>query len=112
MRIKTLIKKIVSNLSDDLKRSGFNNSCSVSGHCYVASEAMFHLLGGYNSSYRPANVKHEGVQHWYLIHNDSAILDLTAAQFKTPIPYHRGRKRGFLTKHPSKRAQILLSRIR
>lgn len=99
-------------LSDDLRRPIYRgNPCGVAGHCYVASEAAWHLLGGMKSSWRPMFVRHECEPHWYLKSSKGPILDLTAAQFSTPVPYHEGRGRGFLTKAPSRRAQELLGRV-
>ena len=98
------------------------------GNCYVTCEALYHLLGGGAAGYTPRTVHHEGSVHWYLVkrtlagfdydHDGSSrqrwcdiILDPTAAQFKTPPPYHLGRGRGFLTKAPSKRARALMQQL-
>jgi hypothetical protein len=75
----------------------------------VASEAFYHLVGGKAAGYKPMTVKHEGTTHWYLLGPDG-VVDLTAEQFDTPVPYDQGRGRGFLTRKPSKRAQILMER--
>ncbi len=82
------------------------------GYCYVASEAAWHLLGGAESTYRPRQIQHEGVSHWYLYRENGGVLDLTACQFDRPVPYDRGRGRGFLTAAPSKRAQVVIERAR
>lgn len=98
-----LIKKA---LTPELLKPGFGPK----GHCYVASEAAYHLLGGKEAGLKPMNIKHEGVQHWFLMGPDG-IIDLTADQFETPVPYARARGRGFLTSQPSKRAQIVIDRV-
>ena len=84
------------------------------GNCYVTSEAVYHLTGGSEGPWRPATVRVPGHKdvHWYLLHRTTGqVLDLTAAQFidspAKPI-YDHGRGRGFLTRKPSKRAQILI----
>ena len=81
------------------------------GNCYVASEALYHLLGGRAAGWKPATVRHEGAVHWYLVHASGLVLDPTAAQFRRPPPYERGRGRGFLTRHPSKRARLLMDSL-
>lgn len=77
----------------------------MAGHCYVASEAYYHLRGG-----KPMNMRHEGVSHWFILDGDE-IVDLTADQFETVPDYSTARGCGFLTKKPSKRCQILLDRL-
>jgi GNAT superfamily N-acetyltransferase len=60
----------------------------------------------------PQSVRHENDVHWYLKHRETGqILDPTANQFKTPVPYEKGRGRGFLTSEPSKRAQEVIGRV-
>lgn len=82
----------------------------LAGMCYIASEALFHLSPGY---YKVKNLKHEGVQHWWLVEKGTGrVVDLTASQFETPVPYDKGVGRGFLTKQPSKRAQVIIDHVR
>ena len=82
----------------------------LTGHCYVASEALMHLLGP--DSWKPETVSHEGTTHWYLRHRETGrVLDATADQFDTPVPYAEGRGRGFMTREPSKRTQEALASI-
>ena len=98
-------------VSDDLRHEPWRGSdCPVTGHCYVASEAAYHLLGGKDAGYTPCFVRHEGAPHWYLIDPSGQVLDITAEQFATTVPYDRGTRKGFLTKVPSKRAAILIER--
>jgi hypothetical protein len=85
------------------------------GHCYVATEALWHLLGGKRSGYQPYVISlPENETHWFLQHKDSGRrLDVTKAQFgKDPIPYEQARCTGFLTVHPSRRARIVMTRAR
>ncbi len=103
-----MIDKISQYLSDDLLKPGYKPGA----HCYVASEALYHLLGGKEAGFKPMNVKHEGVQHWFLLSNKGVVIDVTADQFSTPVPYDQARGRGFLTKKPSKRAQTLIERVK
>jgi hypothetical protein len=100
-------------LSDDLRKKHYQgNENSHAGHCYVASEAYYHLKGGEHSGLKPMHVNHEGEPHWFLQHKESGEnVDLTASQFKTPVPYDKAKGKGFLTKQPSKRAQELMRRV-
>ncbi len=116
-RVPTLpdqIRAIVDSLTPDVlspryaKVTGRNK---FFGHCYVASEALFHMQGGAQSGYVPQVIHHEGGTHWYLKHQvTEKIVDLTGKQFRKPVPYAQGKGCGFLTKKPSKRAQIVIDR--
>jgi hypothetical protein len=64
-------------------------------------------LGGKKAGYTPVR----GNQHWWLRTPTGDIIDPTAAQYPEGFDYSVGRGGGFLTKHPSKRAQKLLDRI-
>lgn len=97
------------------------------GNCYVTCEALYHLLGGKKSGWRPATVRHEGDVHWFLrralpcpVCNRTGvrtcgefweIMDPTASQFREPPRYELGRGRGFLTRRPSKRAAEMMQRM-
>lgn len=83
----------------------------TAGACYIAAEAVYHLAGGVESGLKPMRGKHEGVSHWWLVDPDGNVIDPTADQFDTPVPYEHGTGSGFLTKHPSRRAQALIGRI-
>ena len=93
---------------------------SLTGHCYAASEAMAWVYPGLKPSYLNHETWPEGLApgetHWFLTCSDSheggwyagQIVDVTAEQFDLPIPYAKGKRCGFLTKEPSKRAMELL----
>jgi hypothetical protein len=111
-------KAIVKNLTDDLLTNAFRqlkerigDLPNTFGHCYVASEAAFHLLGGKKSGWKPQFIRHLGCPHWFLKHRDGRVMDLTAEQFQTPIEYDRAIGKGFLTRKPSKRAKVLIKRV-
>ena len=105
---------IAESLTDDLRRPPWRGSPDpLAGHCYVASEAAWHLLGAASSGWRPTFIKHQGVSHWYLTNKDNdEILDITAGQFDEAPDYSSGIGKGFLTNAPSKRASTLLMRIK
>jgi len=107
MNIKKLI---VKSLTPDLLKPQFRGTHPLAGHCYVASEAYYHLKGGKAAGLYAVNLKHEGASHWW-IEDNGKVVDLTAVQFSTPVPYDKGRRRGFLTKRPSKRAQKVIDRV-
>ena len=105
-----MMQRVRDALTDDLRRAPWKGSPSrYAGHCYVASEALYHLMG--RDGLTPQNIRHEGASHWYLLADDGTILDPTADQFSTPVPYEAGRGKGFLTKQPSKRAQEVIRRV-
>lgn len=109
-----LVESVQSHLTDDLRKPQYRGMTNcLAGHCYVASEALHHMLGGKESGWTPQCIQHEGGSHWYLRHRHSgAILDPTASQFNTPVPYEKGVGKGFLTKDPSKRAANVIERVR
>lgn len=81
------------------------------GNCYVAAEALWHILGGRFGPWDVYRLKLEsGETHWFLRHNEAGIVvDPSRAQFPDKLPpYWDGVRAGFLTKQPSKRAQKLM----
>ena len=129
-RINFLIAAIRKNLSPDLlhedDRYHDGSGVGTAGHCYVASEVLYHMLGGKKSGLKPCNGRlwdmqeaddlvacaTSGIQHWWLEDEDGNVIDPTADQFPDGFPYEVGRGRGFLTAKPSKRAKILMQRVR
>ncbi len=120
IKIEKLKKLIISVLSDDLltpKYRKLKRHSVTEGHCYAASEALYHLLGGKEAGYTPQvaswNEGNEKFSHWW-IKKENIIIDPTSEQFtsinKEP-PYKNGKGAGFLTKNPSKRAQEIINRI-
>lgn len=104
--------RITSNLDDSLLKPFYKDlegRTPLTGHCYVVSEAIYHLWGRDNG-YKPHVMKHEGGTHWFLKRGDD-IIDLTSGQFKASPDYRKSRSCGFLTKIPSKRAKILILRF-
>lgn len=97
-------------VSDDLRRKEYRGNPNLyAGHCYVASEAIFHLAKEVGISLKPMFVSHQGGPHWYL-EGSEGIIDPTKEQFSKTVDYSRGRGKGFLTKQPSKRAKELIRR--
>lgn len=102
--------KYAKFFSDDLRKKKYRgNSNVLAGHCYVACEVFFHLNPG---KYHSFFIRHEGEPHWFLKNKiNGRIFDPTVSQFKTKPQYKSGIRKGFLTKVPSKRAQIVLDKI-
>jgi len=116
-----LIRKIQKSLTPDLLKAPYrerNATNPMFGHCYVATEAFYHLIKddhpGRFSIYFGKD--EEGIVHWWLHDNQAVrILDITADQYysvgKTP-PYDRSRHGSFLTNDPSKRAVIVMEKVK
>lgn len=108
------VKKIQAVLTPDLLkpewRAKWSPTNPLYGHCYAASEALYHLLGGKEAGWVPVYARH----HWWLENrNTGTRLDPTVEQYKGKAPpYKHGVRKGFLTKQPSKRAQIIIDRVR
>jgi hypothetical protein len=80
------------------------------GFCYIATEALFYLIGGLDSGYKPVCLTEPDGTHWWLQRRKS-ILDPTLSQYDGEMPrYHDGRKTGFLNGYvrPSRRAAALI----
>jgi len=115
--IRQTIRKIQKALSPDLLSKAYENESAnhpVAGHCYIAAEALFHVLGGKRAGLIAYVARDpEGGTHWWVQDAKGKILDPTKEQYtafgKEP-PYHVGRGAGFLTKRPSRRAQVILNR--
>ncbi len=83
----------------------------LTGHCYVAAEAVYHM-GAKGEGYRPHVLRLEdGGTHWYLMDEQGTVLDPTAAQFDQAPEYQAGRCCGFLTTRPSKRTRTVMAGI-
>lgn len=113
-RESTLVEKLQSKLTPDLLKKEWRKkheegACDpMTGHCYVAAEALFHLLPGSKAQF----IRHEGAPHWFVLSPQGEIIDPTASQFKTPVPYDQAKGKGFMTKEPSARARELMNRIK
>ncbi len=106
-----LANAIISSLSDELRKPPYRgNPNPLAGHCYVASEAFFHLAGG-QERFTPMVTRVPGGTHWFLKDKETGeIVDLTAGQFDFAVDYESARGTGFLTKSPSRRAQEVIRR--
>lgn len=118
--IKHVIDAVQKSLSPDLLKAKYRGgSHPHAGHCSVASEAIYFLLGGKRSGLTPMQVRVGDVSHWYLKDSAGNVVDPTAGQFACPVPYELGRGKGFPTpkrglpeQPPSQRAKIVINRAR
>jgi hypothetical protein len=121
--MQTLVTKIQSVLTPDLRnrewqRRVLPDAHPTTGHCYIAAEAAYHIYGkrrGFQPHVLRVGLEHdlEVVTHWYLENKlTGERIDPTAEQFSQPLDYTRGRRCPFLTKEPSKRTRVLLTRMR
>jgi hypothetical protein len=115
-----IISSVQRSLTPDLLRPeyrGRNATNPMFGHCYVATEAFYHLTKeecpGRFSIYHGKD--DDGIVHWWLHDNyEIRIVDLTADQYLSlnrKPPYEKGRAGFFLTKNPSKRAVIVMEKV-
>jgi GNAT superfamily N-acetyltransferase len=79
-----------------LKPAFANGTHPYSGHCYVASQSLYHMLGGEEAGYSAYQMEHEGVSHWFLRNSKGRILDPTWRQFQTKPDYSQARRSAFL----------------
>jgi hypothetical protein len=108
-----LTEQIRQFLTDELRRPQYQGDPNpVRGHCYVASEAIFHLSGGKAAGFQVYRVHHENDTHWFLRDPVGNVVDPTWDQFSSPVPYGNATRTGFLTRQPSRRAQVLMHRVR
>jgi hypothetical protein len=98
-----------------LKREG--SISPLAGHCSVASEALYHMLGGKAAGWTPQVMRVSETTHWFLRHADGTVIDATADQFETDPDRSLARgcgfptpARGLPTPPPSRRAQTVIER--
>jgi hypothetical protein len=111
-------------LTPDLLKGMWNKEFDnpLAGHCYISTEALYWILGGPESDWKPYVLSHrtfpegldEGETHWFLKNSKGEILDPTKEQFEdVPILYDRGISNGMMNypKGGSKRAREIIRRI-
>jgi hypothetical protein len=114
--MKQLIHKVQKALTPDLLTGRWRiQNTPLEGHCYIAAEALWHLLGKEDWKPMCASYTDESgkATHWWLVHKKTGeIADPTQEQYypDTP-PYHIGKGHGFLTSEPSRRAKIVIDRV-
>jgi len=111
-----LKREIQAVLTDELRsdehRVGHGR---YDGFAYVATEAYFHLAGGYAAGLQPMQLKYRGKSHWWLLDPDGRIIDLTLGpRESSSFPYHRGKSRPFryTAAGISRRGKTVVERVR
>jgi hypothetical protein len=113
-----LTRVIVSQLTPDLLSPEWAGllhpgAHPLTGYCYVASEALYHLAGGSSSGISVYRCSLSGGgSHWWLTDPKGRIIDPTAEQFRTPPPYSEGVRTAFLSRKPSGRTARLIAKVR
>lgn len=110
-----IIESIKRNLTNDLRKPKYRKSKNyLTGHCYVATEALYHLIQQEPVEYGfvPYCMRVGNDTHWFLMNWRGKVIDITAEQFSKPPDYSKATRKAFLTKQPSKRARILMSRVK
>lgn len=121
MARRGLIGRIQAVLTPDLLTPQYRATLRpgdhpVTGHCAVAAEALYHLLGGKKSGLTPMVARIPGGEtHWWLRGPDGEIMDPTAEQFGSrslPAIYASGHGCGFQSPRGiSKRAEEVIRRM-
>lgn len=110
--LNMVVTAVQNALTDDLRREPWRgNPNRLAGHCYVASEALYHLLQSKPWTVKSHFIQWEGSPHWYLT-IDGWVVDPTVGQFGVVPDYLLGVGKGFLTREPSKRAQTVIERVK
>ncbi len=111
------IRRIQEALSFDLLSKGLQKTVSaeahyVRGHCYVATEAAYHLFAK-EAGFKPYSIRcADGGTHWWLVHPvRKVVLDVTEPQQKCAGFDYSKRRQYFLTAAPSMRAVVLMIRV-
>lgn len=113
----SMVYMVQSALSPSLLKKEYldeNAKNPMFGHCYVASEAIYHLLP--NRKLRPYYGKDpRGITHWWLLDERNNIrIDATADQYHSQglePPYEAGVRASFLTNEPSKRCRKVMKQV-
>lgn len=122
--VARMVAAIRDSLSPDLlkplwRKIAVTTGNRFTGHCYAASEAAYHMLGGADAGWVPCILTsagwpeglRSGQTHWFLRHRETGrVVDPTEEQFSVPVDHSAGRGCGFLTSKPSRRAAILIER--
>ena len=87
-----------------------NHPHAMGGYCYVASEALYYLLGGGEAGLTVRRAPCEGGEHWWLEGRGDKLIDATADQFEDDFAYDEGVASEFLTSDPSPRAVKIILR--
>ena len=111
LKLKSIYFKCSHLLEPKWRKMNEESGIESTGHCYVATEALFYLCGGIRSRLRPMYAKYFEGTHWWLVDEKGVIYDATDCQYgDEKPPYELGVRGGFLNgyKGPSKRAAAMI----
>ena len=142
LTIDEIVQAIRKNLSPDLLSAKWavvvhnqRQPDPVAGHCAIATEALYDMLGGVKAGYTPvvcsyyddrgtrvfgkAPNKDDQMTHWWLKgpcenghRGKGDVIDPTVRQYKKPFPYENGKPTGFMSPNlPFRCARILIDRV-
>ncbi len=118
-RATPLLKRIQRALSVDLLHRDYAPSedqlyFACLGHCYVATEAAYHLFARHKGFVPYTRRNDNGTTHWWLYNERTGqVLDPSEPQLDgEQYPYDEGHRQAFLTKQPSRRATELIRRVK
>ena len=114
---RSIVSVVQTALSPSLLKKEYldeNAKNPMFGHCYVASEAIFHLLP--KCKLQPYYGKDKrNITHWWLVDERHDIrIDATADQYYSQglePPYEAGVRASFLTNDPSKRCRKVMQHV-
>lgn len=117
--IKEYIEILHKCLSKDLLKKAYKDNYDdvhyTTGHCYIASEAIYHTFGGKEKWAAYTGRDHNNGTHWWLKNKETGeIVDPTKEQYTSlsiDPPYSVGKPCAFLTREPSQRAAKLIEMI-
>jgi len=123
--VSDIMSKIRSCLDPELLEPKYrkqNEKNPMFGHCYVASEALYHLLKSkkLKGTFEPYHaLDMNGIVHHWLQNDTGKILDVTKSQYtkkskRPPYKYKEGTHRAFIGggSKPSKRAKDVIKCVR
>ena len=109
-RVREANAELIHEGTDLRKAKWRGNPHTLAGACYTLSEALAAIYTWLGHTVKVYTVHHEGDTHWFL-RVDGQVIDPTAEQFRTAVPYDEATRRGFLTKEVSKRTKVVLEKL-
>ncbi len=88
-----------------------NHPHPMGGYCYVASEAVYYVLGGSEAGLMVKRAPCWDGEHWWLEGRGDKLIDPTADQFEGDFDYSNGVASKFLTAEPSPRTVNIILRV-
>lgn len=111
-REQSLVEAVRSVLTPELlPREWQDHPHPMGGYCYVASEALYYMLGGTEAGLTAKRAPCPGGEHWWVEGPHGKLIDATADQFGEDFDYSTGVSSRFLTGEPSPRAVTIMLRV-